>query len=100
MATGELAGRVPELLERVQSDLLASATAARDARVADVATVAEALEAASTGFARIPWSALAGDGVEALGREAVTVRCLQGPDGEVPDTEDAPGVVALCARAY
>jgi prolyl-tRNA synthetase len=100
MGTGELAGRVPELLERVQSDLLASATAARDARVADVATVAEALEAASTGFARIPWSALAGDGVEALGREAVTVRCLQGPDGEVPDTEDAPGVVALCARAY
>lgn len=100
LSTGEVAAVVPGLLESVQADLLAAATEARDARTVEVSTVEEAIEAAATGFARIPWAALADGGVEALGREAVTVRCLQGPDGGVPADEDAPGVVAVCARAY
>jgi prolyl-tRNA synthetase len=30
----------------------------------------------------------------------VTVRCLQRPDGSLPDTEDEPDLVAWVARAY
>jgi prolyl-tRNA synthetase len=65
-----------------------------------VSSVAEALEAAETGFARIDWSALDAAGIEELARHAVTVRCLQSADHEVPDSEDEPGVTALVARSY
>jgi prolyl-tRNA synthetase len=100
MSTGEAVAGMPALLERIQSGLLAEATDLRDRRTAEVATVPEALEAAETGFARIPWPALAGGGVAELEAHAVTVRCLQDADGEVPDREDLPGVTALVARAY
>jgi prolyl-tRNA synthetase len=95
-----LAARVPSLLEQVQADLLAGATAERDARTVDVTSVDEAREAAATGFARIAWSALGEDGVQALGRDAITVRCLQTADGGVPETPDVPDLVALVARSY
>jgi len=39
-------------------------------------------------------------GIERLGRDAVTVRCLQTPDGDLPDSDDAPDAVALVARSY
>jgi prolyl-tRNA synthetase len=100
LAVGEVAAAVPSLLERIQSDLLAAATRHRDDRTVDVGTVEEALEAAATGFARIPWRALGGDGVERLGREAVTVRCLQSPEGDLPGDAAADDTVAICARAY
>jgi len=100
MALDAVAVALPGMLEQMQADLLAAATADRDARTVRVASVAEALEAAESGFARIPWPALADGGVEALGRKAVTVRCLQSADGEVPGAEDEPGVTALVARAY
>lgn len=35
-----------------------------------------------------------------LAETAVTVRCLQLPDGSVPEAEDDPEVVAVVARAY
>ena len=35
-----------------------------------------------------------------LAKDAITVRCLQTEDGEVPKAEDDPGVVAVVARAY
>lgn len=92
--------RVPALLDAIQADLLTAATARRDARTVDVATIDEAREAAQTGFARIPWATLGEAGEEALAADAITVRCLQTPDGEVPATEDEPGVVAVVARAY
>ena len=100
MALGALAGRLPALLEEIQSALYDHALADRDDRTVDVSTVDEALEAAATGFARIPWSALADGGVDRLGRDAVTVRCLQTPDGGVPSSPDDAGLVALVARAY
>jgi prolyl-tRNA synthetase len=96
----EVAHRVEMLLELVQADLLAAATAHRDERTVDVATVDEAREAAQTGFARIAWASLGEAGEAALAEHAVTVRCLQTPDGEVPASEDEPGVVAVVARAY
>jgi prolyl-tRNA synthetase len=95
-----LAGRVPGLLEEIQVGMHDAALADRDARTADVATVDEAREAASTGFARLPWAALADGGLESLGRDAVTVRCLQTADGGVPEAPDGDGLVALVARSY
>jgi prolyl-tRNA synthetase len=95
-----LAGLLPAVLEEIQSGMYAAALAARDARTVDVSSVDEAAEAAASGFARIPWAALADGGVERLGRDAVTVRCLQTPDGDLPTGGEDSDLVALVARAY
>ncbi|MCB0971443.1 MAG: proline--tRNA ligase, partial [Acidimicrobiales bacterium] len=99
-AIGGFAHHVPGILDEIQAALLAEATARRDERTADVAAIDEAREAAQTGFARIPWATLGEEGEARLAEDAVTVRCLQTPDGEVPGAEDAPDVVAVVARAY
>ncbi|UDY36855.1 proline--tRNA ligase [Dermatobacter hominis] len=96
----ELPTRVPELLTSIQQDLHDQALALRESRTVDVATVAEAVEAAATGFARIPWAALADGGVATLAADAVTVRCLVTADGGVPRSVDDPDLVAVVARAY
>ena len=95
-----LPGRVAALLEEVQASLLAEATAFRDARTSEVATVEEAVEAARTGFAILPWSAVGADGEDRLAAEGVTVRCLQRRDGTVPDDPAEEGLRAVVARAY
>ncbi len=101
VAMGELAGRVPAMLDAQQADLLVEATAARDARIADVPSVDAAAEAAEDGWARIPWAALrAADGEAKLREEGITVRCLQRADGTLPDTEDDPDTIAYVAKAY
>jgi prolyl-tRNA synthetase len=100
MAIGELAAHVPALLGQVQADLLARATADRDARIADVSTVEDASEAAKAGWARIPWDVVRGEGEQSLATDAVTVRCLQRPDGSVPDADDEPDLVAYVGRSY
>lgn len=100
MSLDEAVSRIPSMLDDAQAALLAEATELRDRRTVEVSTVPDALEAAGTGFARIPWAALANGGVAALAEQAVTVRCLQSADGEVPDSEGEPGVTALVARAY
>jgi prolyl-tRNA synthetase len=100
VATADAAAAVAALVEQVQGDLLARATERRDARTADVATVEEAAEACREGWARIPWSVVRGEGEERLATDGVTVRCLQRPDGTVPDTDDDPDAVAYLARAY
>ncbi len=92
---------VVDALEASQSGLLETATEARDARTADVGSLDEAREAAATGFARIPWRLVGEAGEAELATSAVSIRCLQAPDGTVP----APGtpdddLVALVARAY
>jgi prolyl-tRNA synthetase len=99
-AVAEVADRVPALLEEIQAALLAESTAFLADHTVDVATIDEAREAAETGFARIPWADLGEEGEAELAKGAVTVRCLQRPDGSVPDTDDEPGVVAVVARAY
>jgi prolyl-tRNA synthetase len=91
---------VSELLDQIQEALLAQATAFRNDHTVDATSIGEAREAAQTGFARIPWAALGETGEADLAAGAVTVRCLQTPDGEVPRSEDEPGVVAIIARAY
>jgi prolyl-tRNA synthetase len=65
-----------------------------------VTSVADALEAASTGFARISWDAVGEAGETELNRHAVSVRCLQRADGSVPRSQDEPDLVAIVARSY
>ncbi len=95
-----LASTVPALLEDIQASMLAEATAFRDAHTVEVATVDEARDAAQTGFAKIAWSTLGTDGEAMLARDAITVRCIQRPDGTIPETEDEPGNIAIVARSY
>jgi len=96
----DLPARVPDVLDSIQQSLHDQALQLRETRTTDVATVAEAVEAASTGFARIPWAALADGGVDRLGADAITVRCLITADGEVPVSVDDDDLIAVVARSY
>jgi prolyl-tRNA synthetase len=101
IAVDDLVRRVPELLTEIQSGLLADATARRDAMTFDVTTIEEAVEAAASGFARLPWSVLRdADGENRLREHGITVRCLRRADGTIPDSEDEGESLAYVARAY
>jgi prolyl-tRNA synthetase len=73
---------------------------ARDARTVDVKTVDEAADAATSGWARMPWADLGPEGEAKLAERAVTVRCLTRADGSLPETGDEPDVLAYCGRSY
>lgn len=96
----EVPARVGSLLDDLQQEIFADATAWRDSQIADAASVAEVREAAATGFARIPWSKLGVGGEAALAEDAVTVRCLQRPDGSLPHSGEESDLVAVCGRSY
>ncbi|BCJ34782.1 proline--tRNA ligase [Actinocatenispora thailandica] len=83
-----------------QQALYDQALAFREAHTVDVTTPDDAVAAAATGFARIPWSALGAAGEAELNKQAVTVRCLVRADGSVPDSEDEPELTAYVARSY
>ncbi|GAA3766123.1 proline--tRNA ligase [Streptomyces chiangmaiensis] len=101
VALESLAGLLPGILEEDQALLLKQSRERRLSRTAEVSTIDEAVEAAiAGGWARIPWSVLGEDGEAKLAEHAVTVRCLVTEDGAVPDADDAPGNVAVVARAY
>jgi prolyl-tRNA synthetase len=102
VALDEVAGRVPELLDAVQTGLYTQALALREERTADVSTLAEASEAAQTGFARLPWRLVGTEGEAKLAEESLTVRCLQNADGTLPDAAEADSddLVCLVARSY
>ncbi|KIF76987.1 prolyl-tRNA synthetase [Streptomyces sp. 150FB] len=95
-----VAGMLPALLEEDQALLLTQSRERRESRTADVRTIEEAVEAAATGWARIPWAKLGPEGEAALAEQGVSVRCLVAEDGSVPESDDAPGTVAVVARAY
>jgi prolyl-tRNA synthetase len=100
VGVGEVAARAAELTTTIQADILGRAIARRDERIADVATIEEAAEAAAEGWAKLPWDVVRGDGERRLAQDAITVRCLQREDGTVPAADDEPGVVAYVARSY
>ncbi|MEW1866251.1 MULTISPECIES: proline--tRNA ligase [unclassified Streptomyces] len=91
---------LPKAMEEDQARLLQESRDRRLSRTVDVATVAEAAEAAATGWARIPWADLGPEGEAKLAEQGVSVRCLVAEDGSVPVADDAPGTVAIVARAY
>jgi prolyl-tRNA synthetase len=96
----EVRARVEQMLDEIQSDLLARATEERDARIVDATDLDEAAEAAQQGAARLPWAVVQGDGEKRLGERAITVRCLQRADGTMPESEDEPDLVAIVSRSY
>ncbi|MFD5855340.1 proline--tRNA ligase [Streptomyces chartreusis] len=101
VALDALAGLLPAILEEDQALLLRQSRERREARTSDVSTIEEAVEAATAGgWARLPWATLGEEGEAALAEQGVTVRCLVAEDGSVPDADDAPGNVAVVARAY
>ncbi|MGW7384336.1 proline--tRNA ligase [Streptomyces sp. NPDC054794] len=101
VALDALADLLPAILEEDQALLLRQSRERRESRTTDVATIGEAVEAVTAGgWARIPWAVLGERGEAELAEHAVTVRCLVAADGSVPDDGDAPGNVAVVARAY
>jgi prolyl-tRNA synthetase len=83
-------------LELAQQDLLLEATVRREQMTHEAETLDEAVEAARSGVARVPWDLVAGRPLAG----GATVRCLQRPDGAIPVTGDEPDLVAFLARAY
>jgi prolyl-tRNA synthetase len=93
-------GAVLSTLAADQQGLYDEALAMRESRTAEVSTLDEAIEAAGTGWARLPWAAVGEAGEARANEVGVTVRCLQRPDGSVPEAEDEPDLVAIVGRAY
>ncbi|RKN06654.1 proline--tRNA ligase [Streptomyces radicis] len=101
IAIDALAARLPALLEEDQALLLRQSRERREERTSDVRTIDEAIEAAAAGgWARLPWAELGAEGEARLAQDAVSVRCLVADDGSVPETDDAPGTIAIVGRAY
>ena len=101
--THALAGvgaEVGGILSRVGPELLAEATAARQERTFDVDTLEEAVEAGSSGFARIAVAALGSDGEDRLASHSLSIRCLQRPDGSLSEGDDGEDLVAVVGRSY
>ena len=97
---GDVVTNVLDALDADQRALHDEALALRESRTVEVSSLAEAMEAAATGWARLPWSAVGTDGEAEANGKGVTVRCLLRPDGSVPDSEDEPDLVAVLARSY
>jgi len=93
-------GRVQALMAESQRALWDDAVTFRDARIVDVATIDEAVEACADGWGRIAWSEVGEAGEDRLAQSGVSVRCLQREDGSLPGTDEEPGLLAYLARAY
>ncbi|GAB3801327.1 hypothetical protein GCM10027605_18570 [Micromonospora zhanjiangensis] len=87
-------------LDADQRALHDEALARRESRTVTVETLADAIEAAATGWARVPWSAVGAQGEADANGKGVTVRCLLRADGSLPDSEDEPDLIAVLGRAY
>jgi prolyl-tRNA synthetase len=95
-----VAAVAPELLRQMQAHLFDQARDRLESRTVDVESVGEALEGARDGFARIPWRTLGPEGESTLAEQAVSVRCLQTPDGSLPTVGDDADLLAVVGRSY
>jgi prolyl-tRNA synthetase len=100
VALGGVVSEVGETLDAAQAALLAEATERLERNTVAATSIDDAVEAAATGFATMPWSAVGAEGEARLADGAVTVRCLQRSDGALAMADDAPGLVAVVGRAY
>jgi prolyl-tRNA synthetase len=89
-----------EAVQSVNEALFAQAAEALRTNTIDVGDLDAAIEAARTGFARLPWAACGADGERRLNGEGLSVRCLTTADGSVPPTADVADLYAIIARAY
>lgn len=87
-------------LDAIQDAMYAAALAEQDARIQDVRTVDEAIDAARAGFARLPWRLAGEEGETRLASEGLSIRCIQRPDGSLPEAADEEDLVCLVGRAY
>ncbi len=100
VALGEVRARVRQLAEDIQRDMYQTALAFRDAKTIDVSTLDDAIAAADGGFARLAWNQIGESGEVRLKAEAMTVRCLQRPDGAIPASDLEEGLIAIVAKSY
>jgi len=96
----DLAKVVPSMLEAIQRDLFQGAQAYLVENTHDVTSVADAIDVAKDGFARLDWDLVAGEGEDQLNAQAVSVRCLQRRDGSMPVSDDEGDLVCLVAKSY
>jgi prolyl-tRNA synthetase len=96
-----VAKEIDGILATVANELRAEALELRQSRTVDAATLEEAIEAGATGFARLPVKALGDDGEDRLAAGALSVRCLQRPDGSLAEAGDQDtDLVAVVGRSY
>jgi prolyl-tRNA synthetase len=100
IALGEVVNDVVAALKADQQILFDDALTFREDNTVDVKTLGDAIEAAQTGWARVPWSAIGDQGEAEANGKAVTVRCLFREDGTMPDSDEEAGLVAILARSY
>jgi prolyl-tRNA synthetase len=97
---GALEEEVAAALAGVQETLYTAAASRQAQATTRVETPGEAAEAAADGFAILPWDSLGEPGEAELAAQGFSVRCLQGPDGALAESEDESDLVAVVARAY
>jgi prolyl-tRNA synthetase len=100
IALGLATTEVLAALDADQKALYDEAQARREAHTHDVSTLDEAIEAAGSGWARLPWAKVGVEGEAKANERAVSVRCLYRPDGSVPAAQDEPDLIAILARSY
>ncbi len=101
LALASVVATATALLERMHDEIYANASARLSANTHEVSTVADAIEVAQGGFAKIAWSILKVDGGEkTLRDQAITVRCLQRADGSLPADESEADLIAFVAKSY
>jgi prolyl-tRNA synthetase len=100
IALAEVVNDVVAALKADQARMYDDALAFREENTVDVKSLGDAIEAAQTGWARVPWSAVGVDGEAEANGKAITVRCLFREDGSMPDSSDEPGLIAILARSY
>ena len=97
---GDAAAAATAGVQSVHAALFTQATEALASGTADVDNLEEAMDAARTGFARLPWAACGPEGERRLNSAGFSVRCLTEPDGSIPETTDDDNLCAIVARAY
>jgi prolyl-tRNA synthetase len=101
LALRDLTDTLPTLLDDMQRELFEQGRKRLHENTAEVETVADAIAAAATGFARIPYATLGERGEDELAANAITVRCLQTAAGGLPDPDDEnTELFAIVARSY
>jgi prolyl-tRNA synthetase len=100
VALPDLTTTITAALAADQSQLLTDAAARQAARITPVTTVDDAIEAAASGWASMPYDLLGESGEDRLADAGVTIRCLQREDGTLPTGDDETGLTAFVARSY